>query len=201
MVDAVIFDMDGVLIDAREWHFDALNQALNIFGFDISKQDHLERFDGLPTRVKLEILSAEKQLPRVLHKSINSIKQERTLRIAAEKCYPIPNVLSVVSNLSNQGVKLGVATNSIRQTTDLMLTYSAIRDFFDVIVTNEDVINPKPAPDIYLHACAALDVSPNNVLVVEDNEHGVRAAIAAGCNVHQVADPYSVHLDEILDLL
>ena len=71
---AVLFDMDGVLIDAREWHYDALNRALSLFGHDIDRYSHLTAYDGLPTRKKLEMLSIDKGLPRGLHKFINSMK-------------------------------------------------------------------------------------------------------------------------------
>ena len=67
MIKAVIFDMDGVLIDAREWHYEALNRALRLFGMEISRTDHLTTFDGLPTRRKLEMLSSTNGLPVELH--------------------------------------------------------------------------------------------------------------------------------------
>ena len=70
-IQAIIFDMDGVLIDARDWHYEALNRALKIFGFEISRQDHLEHFDGLPTKAKLNLLSQDRGLPLRLHSFIN----------------------------------------------------------------------------------------------------------------------------------
>lgn len=88
MYKAVIFDMDGVLIDARDWHFNALNQALEPFGLEISRFEHENRFDGLSTKTKLNMLSEEKGLPREMHEAIFNIKQDRTFRIASEKCYP-----------------------------------------------------------------------------------------------------------------
>jgi HAD superfamily hydrolase (TIGR01509 family) len=201
MIKGVIFDMDGVLIDAREWHYRALNQALEIFGFFIGPKEHEGRFDGLATRDKLNILTREKGLPQELHEVINEIKQERTLRIAAGNCYPLPNVISAVSYLSKSKILLGVATNSIKETTMVMLGHSQLVPYFDVIVTNSDVKNAKPSPDIYLKACHLLNSDPSNILVVEDNINGVAAAKAAGCVVHKVANPADVHLDEILGYL
>jgi HAD superfamily hydrolase (TIGR01509 family) len=201
MIKGVVFDMDGVLIDAREWHYLALNQALNIFGFNIDISDHEKRFNGLPTRVKLDTLTDEKGLPKELHSMINEIKQERTLRIAASSCYPLPNVISAVSSLSLLGLKLGVATNSIRVTTEAMLNYSKLIGYFDAIVTNEDVKHAKPSPDIYLEASRRIGLKPQEVLVIEDNENGIRAALDAGCTVHEVSNPFEVHLDEILKYL
>ena len=88
MIKTVLFDMDGVLIDATEWHYEALNESLEIFGFTISRDEHQKRFNGMTTRSKLEILTVEKNLPRGLHKIISDIKQDRTLRIAARMCFP-----------------------------------------------------------------------------------------------------------------
>jgi HAD superfamily hydrolase (TIGR01509 family) len=201
MIKGIVFDMDGVLIDARDWHYQALNDALEIFGFAISEREHASRFDGLPTKEKLNILSSEQGLPKELHQIINEIKQERTLRIAASICHPIPNVISAVSNLSNLRYKLGVATNSIRETTMVMLDQSQLTKYFDAIVTNSDVKFAKPNPEIYLKACELLKLPPGNVLVVEDNRNGIIAASEAGCVVHKVADPFDVHLDEILSYL
>ncbi|CAN1484696.1 COG0637 Predicted phosphatase/phosphohexomutase [Candidatus Nanopelagicaceae bacterium] len=198
MIDTVLFDMDGVLIDATEWHYDALNEALEIFGFEIGRNEHLARFNGMTTRKKLEILSLEQGLPRELHEIISEVKQDRTLRIAARKCFPTAAHLILLSTLKNQGMKVGVVTNSIRMTTEFMLQYSGVAKFLDVLVTNEDVENPKPAPDGYLLAMKKLGSNPANTVVVEDGMHGIQAAKAAGARVVEVRDPGDVSL-EILE--
>jgi beta-phosphoglucomutase-like phosphatase (HAD superfamily) len=196
--DAVIFDMDGVLIDAKEWHYSALNSALDLFGLGISLEDHLSYFDGLPTKTKLNRISELHHLPPQLHPLINDVKQERTMRLAAQFCYPKPNLLTIFSYLKNENYKIGLATNSIRKTTEAMMRYSGLLDYFDVIVTNEDVTSPKPSPQIYLSACEMLEVVPSNVLVFEDNHHGIEAAREAGCRVSVVKEPDLLFLDDVL---
>jgi len=200
-IRTVVFDMDGVLIDAKEWHYEALNSALELFGYRISLEDHLSRFDGLPTKRKLETLSIEVGLPPQLHKMINNIKQERTLRIAAQYCFPKPNLLTILTYLKNEDYRIGLATNSIRQTTEAMMRYSGLWHFFDSVLTNEDVGQPKPNPEIYLKSCQALGSNPFETLVFEDNHHGIDAAKLAGCQVFEVVDPNSLFLDEVLERL
>ncbi len=189
---AVIFDMDGVLIDARDWHFRALNDALDIFGCAISYDDHLKRFDGRPTRDKLDILTQEGRLPQHLHRVVAAVKQERTLREAASLCFPKVEHLLLIAWIKRRGLSVGVATNSVRQTTTAMLHYAGLLDSLDCLVTNEDVALAKPAPDIYVEACRRLSLNPNEVLVVEDHVVGVRAAKEAGCSVVKVSGPDEV---------
>lgn len=196
-VDAVIFDMDGVLIDARDWHYQALNESLSYFGCEIEYQEHLSTFDGLPTARKLEILTESNRLPKHVHGIVESVKQERTLRIAAERCYPQMQHLVAIGWIRNSGIKVGVATNSIRPTSTTMLTYAGILPLIDCLVTNQDVSNAKPSPEIYLETCRRLGVSPANTLVFEDNENGLEAARQAGCYVVQVLDPKEVDLGRI----
>ena len=195
---AIIFDMDGVLIDAKDWHYEALNSALSLFGYEISRGDHLARFDGLTTNSKLRILSEESGLPTSLHGLINEIKQERTLRLAAQYCYPKPNLLTIFSHLRREVYKIGLATNSIKKTTYAMMGYAGLLEEFDAILTNQDVLEPKPSPQIYLKACEQLGVSPKKSLVFEDNQHGIQAARDAGCQVFKVSEPDSLFLDDVI---
>lgn len=183
---AVVFDMDGVLIDAGDWHFRALNEALSIFDAAISREDHIDRFNGLPTRVKLAMLTEEGRLPAHLHHVVEEVKQERTLREAARLCFPRVEHLLLVAWLKHHGCLVGVATNSVRQTSRTMLDFAGLLDELDVLVTNEDVARAKPAPDIYLEAARLLGVDPADVLVVEDHPYGVASARSAGCTVVQV---------------
>ena len=200
-IKAVIFDMDGVLIDAREWHYLALNMALEPFGLEISLEDHLNRFNGLSTKQKLKILSTERNLPIDLHPIIEKVKQDRTLRIAAANCFPNPSHQVLLSRLKNAEVKIGLYTNSIRATTEYMLKAANIIQYFDSIVTNQDVQDPKPNPEGYLLSANKLEELPANCLVVEDGEYGILAATNAGCLVVKVESPNDVNLELLLKKL
>jgi beta-phosphoglucomutase len=197
-IKAVIFDMDGVLIDAKDWHYEALNRALAHFGFSITRYDHLVTYDGLPTRKKLEMLSMERGLPVGLHQFLNTLKQEYTMEIVHAKCKPTFQHEFALSQLKHLGYKLGVASNSVRNSVEVMMLKSALKPYIDVLLSNEDVRHGKPAPDIYLAACDSLLLPPANCLVVEDNPNGIESAGKAGCPVMVVDSVYDVTLDNIL---
>lgn len=201
MNKAIVFDMDGVLIDARDWHYEALNQALANFGLEISYEDHLERFNGLSTMQKLHKLSHEFLLPTELHSVISNTKQNRTLRIAAEKCFPMTQHLILLELLKVKGFKIGVYTNSVRETALAMLEYAGLLEKIDELVTNQDVKSPKPDPEGYLLVCQRLGVRAEDTYVIEDGEYGITAAKLAGCRVVRVESPSDVSISLLADLL
>jgi HAD superfamily hydrolase (TIGR01509 family) len=200
-IEAVVFDMDGVLIDAKEWHYHALNRALEHFGFTISRAEHLSTFDGLPTRKKLEMLSQEKGLPRGLHGFLNELKQLYTVEQVHLNCKPVFVHEYTLANLKAKGYKLGLASNSIRSTVQLMMDKSNLSTYLDVMLSNQDVTKPKPHPDIYIRAAEMLNVPPANCLVVEDNPNGIKAAEDAGCPLLVVHSVLDVQLDRVLSAI
>jgi beta-phosphoglucomutase-like phosphatase (HAD superfamily) len=197
MIKAVIFDMDGVLIEAKDWHYESLNKALNLFGYEISRVDHLTTFDGLPTKMKLEMLSKEKGLPIELHSFINEMKQIYTIELIHQLCKPNFIHEYAVSTLKTNGYKLAVASNSIRKTIELMMEKSFLSKYMDIMLSNEDVTNAKPDPEIYITTIERLNLNPEECLILEDNENGIRAAKASKAHVMIVNDVYDVTLENI----
>lgn len=197
MIKAVIFDMDGVLIDAKDWHYDALNQALRLFGLEISRADHLTTFDGLPTRRKLEMLTVTEGLPVELHGFLNDLKQAYTMEIVNARCRPTFIHEYALAKLKSRGIKLAVASNSVRNSVVAMMERSHLAVYLDVMLSNEDVSKPKPDPEIYIRAMEQLGVQPQEALIVEDNEHGIRAARASGAHVLVVKTVHDVNLFNI----
>lgn len=198
MIKAIVFDMDGVLIEAKDWHYEALNRALRLFGHEISRYDHLTTYDGLPTSKKLEMLSIETGLPRTLHAFINEMKQKYTMEIVHAQCKPTFIHEFALSRLKSQGYKLAVASNSVRNTVDVMMSKAALSQYLDLQLSNEDVTHPKPHPDIYIKAMAQMNVEPFECLVVEDNENGIKAAQASGAHLLEVKEVTDVTLTNIL---
>lgn len=179
-IKAVVFDMDGVLIDAKEWHYDALNQALSMFGYQISRHDHETTFDGLPTARKLHMLSADRGLPVALHQFINEMKQAITLQTIHLKCAPMFIHEYALARLKDAGYKLAVASNSVKDTVTLMMEKSHLAPWLDLQLSNQDVVRAKPDPEMYLVAARQLGFQPAECLVIEDHPNGMAAARAAG---------------------
>ena len=198
MIKAVIFDMDGVLIEAKDWHYEALNKALRLFGYEISRYDHLTTYDGLPTKKKLEMLSVQYGLPVSLHGFIEEMKQAYTMDLVYTLCKPRFIHEYALANLKANGYKLAVASNSIRSTVEVMMNRARLDKYLDFYLSNQDVDAGKPNPQIYVKAVSRFNLPPNECLVIEDNENGIKAATAAGTHVMVVEDVNEVTLDNIM---
>lgn len=196
-IKAIIFDVDGVLIDAKEWHYEALNRALATYGYEIGRQDHLTKFDGLPTSKKLEILSRESGLPENLHNLINEKKQQYTMELVNEFCQPNAIHQFALSTLKAEGYRMAAASNAICSTVQIMLGKSNLLQYLEFFLSNQDVKHPKPDPEIYLAAMKRLKRTPGECLVIEDNQNGIRAAEAAGAHVMRVETVADVNYENI----
>lgn len=196
-IKAVIFDMDGVLIEAKDWHYDSLNQALALFGYQIERHEHLTSYDGLPTKVKLRRLSLEKNLPAYLHDFIGEMKQQYTMEIIYRRCRPRFNHEYALSRLKAEGYALAVASNSVRGTVDAMMEKASLQQYLDFSLSNQDVRAAKPDPEIYLTAILRLGLRPEECLIVEDNENGIKAAQASGAHLLTVKEVDDVNYENI----
>ncbi len=178
-IKGVFFDMDGVLIEAKDWHYEALNKSLGLFGYNITREEHLHRFDGLPTKVKLQKLTEDKGLPVELHGFINEMKQQYTFNIVENLCRPRFDHEYALSKLKAEGYTLACCSNSIKASIELMMKYSHLDKYLDFIVSNQDVKKSKPNPEIYLKALQMANLNADEVIICEDNENGINAAVDA----------------------
>jgi len=196
-IRAILFDMDGVLIDAKEWHYEALNRALKLFGCEISRYDHLHTFDGLPTKDKLKLLSKVSYLPTELHDFVNQLKQQYTMELIAQKCKPIFQHEYALAQLKKEGFLLAVCSNSIRKTIVEMMEKAKLIEYLDLIMSNEDVLKSKPDPEIYTTAMEKLKLKPKECLILEDNKNGIAAAQGSGGNLLRINTVYDVNYANI----
>jgi len=195
MIKLVIFDLDGVLVEAKTIHFDALNEALGP-KYAIEWNEHLHKYDGLKTNQKLEILTQEKGLPIELYKQIWEEKQRLTLQKLSN--LQSSNQLKVcISSLVDKNYKIACCSNSIRKTVLTVLSKLGIIEYFDLILSNEDVKNSKPHPEIYWKAISMMGCLPEETLIVEDSPFGLLAASRSKSNIMRVKSPKDVTYNNI----
>ena len=181
MIDTIIFDLDGVLINSKNIHFESLNRALshNKLKYQISYEDHLKSFDGLPTSKKLEILNKKKLVPKRLNKKIKLKKDQLTRKLLKENLTFDKKIYSLFQKLSKK-YKIGIATNAIEETLQIAIKKLRIGKFVKFSISTENIKNSKPHPEIYLRSIVSLNSKPKNTLVLEDSHNGRISAKEAG---------------------
>jgi len=174
----VIFDLDGVLIDSRDMHYEALNSALKNINskYVISKEEHLSLYDGLPTSRKLSLLTENKDLPTDKHQQIWEDKQKATFEIFS-KLEHDHELMYYFQQLKNKDYQIAVASNSIRNTVKLVLLKLGVLEFVDYYVSNEDVVRNKPFPEMYWKCMIACNSLPKDTVIFEDSHIGRQAAL------------------------
>ena len=199
MIKLLIFDLDGVLVDAKDIHYRALNRALAEVGeqYVISPTEHISKFDGLKTTDKLSLLVREKGLPSEKTKQVWLRKQEFTMEefSAIEKD---EELVTTLEELKSRNFTLACASNSITQTVRTALDRLGILGYFDTIICNEDVKNSKPHPEAYWLSMSLNGFLPHETLIIEDSPHGLFAAHTSKANVLRVKNRGDLTLAKIL---
>ena len=196
----IIFDLDGVLVEAKNMHFDALNEALSEVnpGYKIDWSEHLNKYDGLKTFQKLDLLTKEKGLPAEIHQQVWERKQHLTLGKLSSISID-DNLVSTFVDLYNKGFKLAVCSNSIRRTCLTVLSKLGLIEFLDLIISNEDVKNGKPHPEMYWKAISKMSCLPEETLIIEDSPYGLLAAARSKSYILRVKNPSEVTIDNIMN--
>lgn len=197
-IKCIAFDLDGVLYETRDNHKEALNKALLMHNCQpISEHDHVTLYNGLPTKIKLQKLKERGKIPsNISLAEIEKSKQFFTEELILQNVKEDKRLSKLLSKLKEQ-YHLVCVTNSIRNTTEKILSQLGVYQYFDHIITNEDVAKAKPFPEPYLAACQKTQCHPSQVLVIEDSLHGIESAKSAGCHIYSVASPADVKLKEI----
>ncbi len=198
IIKLIIFDLDGVLVDAKEIHFNTLNESLAKVdvGYIISWEEHLNKYDGLKTNQKLEILTNEKGLAIDKHKYVWDEKQKLTLE-SLRSLATNEVLIQTISNLSHDGYKIACCSNSIRKTVLTVLSKLDIIEYFDIILSNEDVNTSKPHPEMYWKAISQVGCLPEETLIIEDSPYGLLAAHRSKANVLRVLNTSEVYYNNI----
>lgn len=193
-----IFDLDGVLIDSKELHFQALNIALGSIDerFVISEKEHITTFDGLSTRKKLEILKERKKLPESKFEEIWSLKQEVTLELF-DKLNKDEELIAYMKFLESNELLIAVASNSIRNTVEVVLEKLGVIDYLTTYLSNEDVKNPKPHPEIFWRCMMNLGKMPQETVIFEDSHIGRQAAVSSGAQLIPIINRMDLNWEKI----
>lgn len=199
MVKAIIFDLDGVLIELKDAHYECLNTALRTKGeqYVISKEDHYSTFDGLPTRKKLKMLTELKGLPDDCYDELNDMKQEATIEYILDNVNKHPQQIELFKYFKSKGYKIGLASNSVRNTIYSVLVRMGTINYFDLIISNQDVNYSKPNPEMYLNSISKLGLKPEECIILEDSPFGIEAAKNSGGHVMKVKDSLDVSIGNI----
>ena len=199
-IKLIIFDLDGVLVQAKNMHFDALNEALSEVnpGYKIDWSEHLNKYDGLKTFQKLDLLTKEKGLPSEIHKQVWERKQQLTLG-KLSTIEPNEKLIDTLVNLYNDGFKLAVCSNSIRRTCLTVLSKLGLIEYLDLIISNEDVKNGKPHPEMYWKAISMMSCLPEETLIIEDSPYGLLAASRSKSYILRVKNPTEVTTTNIMN--
>ena len=189
MIKAVIFDMDGVIVESERLHIEAEQQAMLKHGVRISAEE-LHTYTGTTAMFMFTELIKKYKLDTTFEKIFNE-KEEILFKLLEKETRPTNGVIELLKKLRQKGVKLAVASSSHRRLIDYILRKLDIGYLFDFVVSAEDVVHSKPNPQIFLKSAQALHVKPSECLVVEDAKLGVEAAKKAGMKVIGYRNPDS----------
>ena len=197
MIKAIIFDLDGVLVDTKHIHFKALNNALKKFKFkEITINDHIKIYDGLPTSEKLKILRKKNKIPINSFSKIKNYKQKITEHILKKNIKKNKKIINIMKSLHGR-YKIAVATNAVNSTLEICLKKLGISKYVDFKLTNEDIKNPKPNPEIYLRIFIKFGIYPSEALIIEDSHYGREAAISSGAKLFPIKKMSELNIKKI----
>ena len=178
---AVLFDLDGTLLDSEDLHYRAFAQALTEFGYDIKSVDQVNY--GGSFRKMFEAIALQFRLPDDLFEQVYQRKVEITTEWPADSVELIDGVVSYLELLKEQSIPMGIVTNSEQAYVQHVMNQFELAHYFNHIVHAEHVANPKPAPDAYRYGLELLDLQPEHVLAFENTDGGITAAKQAGLAV------------------
>lgn len=200
MTKLIIFDLDGVLVDAKIIHFESLNMALREIDekYVISMEEHLKIYDGLPTNRKLQILNERTGFPLEKRTLVWDLKQQFTIETIKKLLSYDEQKVKMIKRLCDEGYLVYVASNSIRKSVREMLNITGMLGEVDNYFGNEDCVFNKPHPEIYTKCILHAQVKPSETIIVEDSKHGREAAIESGAHLLPVESPKDVTYENII---
>jgi beta-phosphoglucomutase family hydrolase len=193
MKKAVIFDLDGVIVNSEDAHIEAEKRVFRTYGIAISDNE-LHRYAGTTAKAMFTELIDKYQLKTTFQEMVR-IKEENFLRLLEEDAEPTKGAIELISRLRRANVRLAIASSSNNKWIEYVLRKLRITSLFDCYIGAEDVGHSKPDPEIYLKAARALGVRPDDCVVIEDAKLGIEAAKRAGMKTVGYRNPRSGNQD------
>ncbi len=183
MINTVIFDMDGVLIDSEPIHWKVNQDYFRSIGAPVSDDDYSDLFVGLPLDKMLEHLKKTHGLPKPIEEMFAESMANHVEAFSNADLAPVNGIHELVKTLKERGLNIAVASSSSSKLIEIILKKIGLHDYFTYTVSGFEVKHGKPAPDIFLEVASRFQVEPDTCLVIEDSALGVQAAISAGMKV------------------
>lgn len=179
MIEAFIFDMDGVIIDSEPIHFDEDMKTMHHLGASIT-MEQLEPYVGMTNPEMWVLIKQHYNLAQSVEEIINYQLNAKIRHLQDIEIFPITGIPELIDELKIRKIPIAVASSSPRRFIEEVLSKFKIAHEFNCIVSGEEVPKGKPAPDVYIEAAKQLNVNPRKCLVLEDSRNGIAAAKAAG---------------------
>lgn len=176
---AVIFDMDGVIIDSEPMHTQVAIETMAHFGADV-KKENMERFAGMTMNAIFSILKDENQISVPLEKITTEQENGILKHVMEDDNEPIDGIRQLLAELARRKIPAAIASSSPKKLIEAVVTKLAIKNQFQELVSGEEVPQGKPQPDVYLETAKRLGIEPKDCLVIEDSKNGTIAAKTAG---------------------
>jgi len=189
-IKAIIFDMDGVIVDSEPLHKESFLQIWKELGYENNHGIHLPDFYGTSDRTVWKAF-IDKHQPKMHIDELISLRKQRLIKLLRDKKPIFDGVLPLIQHLASY-CPIGLATGSVHHIIDEILKMDELRQYFRCIVSSEDVSLPKPSPEIFLLASKKLNVEPKYCCVIEDTINGVKAGKAAGMYVVAITNTFSI---------
>ena len=189
-IKAIIFDMDGVIVDSEPLHKESFLQIWKELGYGNNHGIHFPDFYGTSDRTVWKAF-IDKHQPKMHIDELISLRKQRLIKLLRDKKPIFDGVLPLIQHLASY-CPIGLATGSVHHIIDEILKMDELRQYFRCIVSSEDVSLPKPSPEIFLLASKKLNVEPKYCCVIEDTINGVKAGKAAGMYVVAITSTFSI---------
>jgi HAD superfamily hydrolase (TIGR01509 family) len=194
-IKAILFDHDGTLVNSEYSHFHIWQQVLRGYGVNFSEDQYKADHSGIPTPKNAALFIERFNLSDSCIKLIAK-KEAVTREYLLNNPYPLmPSVIEIIELLANHDLKMAVVTGAAGESARSTLKDYDLEKYFAFVASADDVVNSKPAPDVYLHAVEKLKLKPDQCIALEDTQTGIQAAHDAGMLCCAIPNAFSEHHD------